>query len=341
MWLNVLVTAASRRVALVQGFRKALQTMQVRGIVGVTDINPLSPALYFADRAWHAPLATDPDYVDRLLEICQEERIGLLVPTIDDELPIVAASRDRFDAIGVKVACSSVRVAEICGDKFATCAYLRDRGISAARSFLPDDLPSGMADPLFVKPRFGRGSVHAYSAHDRRQLDFFLSYVEDPVVQEYLDGPEYTIDVLGDFSGRPLAVVPRERVLIRSGVSDRGRTVRDPKLIDLALECARVLPFIGAANIQCRVVDGAPVVFEINPRFSGGIQLTIAAGADFPRLLLALALEREVAPIVGRFQDDLWMTSYESSVMLRTAQIKTLQSQPGLDTSLEAFGEVA
>lgn len=336
MWLNVLVTAASRRVALVQGFRKAMQAMRIRGTVGVTDINPLSPALYFADRVWSAPLATDPDYIDRLLEICETERIGLLVPTIDDELALVAEARDRFDAIGVKVACSSVRVAEICNDKFAACEYLRSRGIAAARSVLPADLAADVPLPLFVKPRYGRGSVHAFAARTRRELDFFLGYIDDPVVQEFLDGPEYTIDVLGDFSGRPLAVVPRERLVIRAGVSDRGRTVRDPRLIELGLACARVLPFIGAANIQCRIVDGHPVVFEINPRFSGGIQLTIAAGADFPRLLTSLALGQEVAPIVGRFQHDLWMTSYESSVMLRDAQIKALRA-PGL----EAYGEVA
>jgi carbamoyl-phosphate synthase large subunit len=337
MSLNVLVTAASRRVALVQAFRRALETLQVRGSVSVTDINPLSPALYFADRAWAAPLATDPTYVDRLLEICAEERIGLLVPTIDDELAVVAASRDRFDAIGVKVACSSIRVNELCGDKFATCSYLRDRGVAAAQSFLPDSLPLATPFPLFIKPRHGRGSVSAFPVFDRRQLAFFSDYIDQPVIQEYLNGPEYTIDVLSDFSSRVISVVPRERILIRAGVSDRGRTVRDPKLINLALECARVMPFIGAANIQCRVVDGQPIVFEINPRFSGGIRLTIAAGADFPKHLISMALDRPVEPIVGRFQHDLWMTSYESPVILRTPQIKALRSTP----AVEPFSEVA
>lgn len=337
MWLNVLVTAASRRVALVQGFRTALQALGVRGTINVTDINPLSPALYFADRVWQAPLATAPDYVDRLLAICEAERVGLLVPTIDDELTTLAAARDRFEAIGVKVACSSRRVSEICGDKLATCTYLRSRGISAAQSFLPADLIEPIAFPLFVKPRHGRGSVHAFAVHNRRELAFFLDYVEAPVVQEFLDGPEFTIDVLANFHGQPLAVVPRERLVIRSGVSDRGRTVKDQTLINLALACARALPFMGAANIQCRVVDGQPVVFEVNPRFSGGIQLTIAAGADFPKLLLALALDRDVPPAIGHFQDDVWMTSYESSLMLRRAQIKTLATRPALD----AYPEVA
>jgi carbamoyl-phosphate synthase large subunit len=75
-------------------------------------------------------------------------------------------------------------------------------------------------------------------------------------------------------------------------------------------------------NIQCRIVSGRPVVFEINPRFSGGIPLTIAAGADFPRLLLELALGRRVVPTIGDFRPELWMTSYESTMFLDLARVE-------------------
>src|SRR4029077_14834598 len=170
--------------------------------------------------------------------------------------------------------------------------------------------------PLFIKPRFGRGGVGAFQVRTSRDLEFFLQYVENPVVQEYLNGPEFTIDVLCDFAHRPLSIVPRERVVVRSGVIDRGRTVRDRALIDLAESVTRALPFAGAVNIQCRVVNGEPVVFEINPRFSGGIPLTIAAGADFPRYLIELALGRRVLPRIGQFHDGLWMTNYEASVFV-------------------------
>jgi len=150
----------------------------------------------------------------------------------------------------------------------------------------------------------------------QRELDFFLEYVTDPVVQSYLNGPEFTIDMCCSFTGEPLSIVPRERVVVRAGVVDRARTVRDPQLIELGRACARALSFVGPVNIQCRIVDGRPVVFEINPRFSGGIPLTIAAGADFPKMLVSLARGRRVAPSVGKFTDNLWMTNYETSVFV-------------------------
>ncbi len=326
MRLNVLVTAGSRRVPLVNAFKRAVGPGGGRVIT--TDVNALSPAVLVADRAFRVPLATDAGYVPALEQICREERVGLLVPTIDDELETIGAARARFEAAGVKVAASPFETAAICNDKHLTSNHLLAHGIAAARSWLPGEVPEDGRGPFFVKPRRGRGSIGAFAARTPRELAFFCEYVENAVVQEYLDGPEFTIDMLCD-RGRPLSIVPRERVVIRSGVMDRGRTVLDESLLDLGRACATVLEFHGAVNIQCRVVGGVPTVFEINPRFSGGIPLTIEAGADFPGMLVGLALGREVPPSIGQFVDGLWMTSYEASFFVPGDRAADLAPHPG------------
>ena len=328
MSLNVLITAASRRVALVQGFRRALADRRGTGAVVVSDVNPLSPAIHVADRAYRGPLSCDPGYLDAVAHLCRCERIGLIVPTIDDELPLFAAGETRFARLGIRVAVSPEPTVQICNDKYLTCRHLRQAGIPAAASFVPGELPVRPTLPAFVKPRCGRGSIGAFAARTTDELDFFCRYVADPVVQDYLDGPEYTIDMLCDFDGRPLSVVPRERVVVRAGVIDRGRTVNDPALIRLGVHCAALLPFAGAVNVQCRTVAGVPTVFEINARFSGGIALTVAAGADFPGMLVDLALGRTVAPAIGGFTGDLWMTNWESSRFLRAGALDVLRA-PG------------
>lgn len=320
--LNILITAASRRVPLVQAFRAALAALNVRGSIIVTDVNPLSPAVYAADRAYRVPMADDPGYLDALLDICAAERVRLVVPTIDDELPMFGAAREAFGALGVLAACSPEETAIICNDKHLTSMHLSAQGVACAASFLPDTLPSSPAFPLFIKPRGGRGGVGAFPIRDARELDFFLDYVPSPVVQEYLEGPEYTLDVLCRFDGTPLSIVPRERVVIRAGVIDRGRTVRSPKLMRLAEQVCSAMRFGGPVNIQCRMRGDDPVVFEINPRFSGGIPLTIAAGANFPALLARLALGETVEPSIGSFRDGLWMTNYETSVFVEEARLR-------------------
>ena len=319
--LHVLITAASRRVPLVQAFQRALRSSGRPGRVIATDVNPLSPAVHFADRAYRVPLATDPDYVDELLAICDAEHIRLVVPTIDDELAIMGAARTRFSQRGVLVACSAESTALLCNDKYATCRFLSERGVAAASSWLPHELTDDLQPPLFIKPRVGRGGVGAFPVRNRRELEFFLEYVHEPVVQEFLAGPEFTVDVLCDFQGRPVSIVPRERAVIRAGVIDRGRTVKLPSLIALAEAACRELQFAGPLNIQCRMRGDQPVIFEINPRFSGGIPLTIAAGADFPRMLLTMATGGRVEPAIGAFREHLWMTSYESSLFLEPVRI--------------------
>ena len=319
--LNVLITAASRRVPLVRAFRRALDDSG-GGSVIVTDVNPLSPAVYMADRAFRVPMASDSGYVDEILAISAAAGVGLVIPTIDDELVALAATEPRFAAADIRVAVSSVDTIAICNDKHATCRTLASQGIASATSFLPGDLPREPQFPLFIKPRFGRGSVAAFPVRNARELAFFLEYVPQPVVESYLDGPEFTIDMLCDFSGRPLSIVPRERLVIRAGVTDRGRTVKDPRLIDLAVSCASAVDFAGPVNIQCRMVEGRPIVFEINPRFSGGIPLTIEAGADFAQMLVELALGRHVPPSIGRFREDVWITNYETGIFLTQPEIR-------------------
>jgi carbamoyl-phosphate synthase large subunit len=333
---NVLITAGSRRVPLVQGFQRALSQSGQGGVVIVTDVNEMSPAVYAADRAFRVGLSKDPGYIDQVLAIAIGERVGLVVPTIDDELALFGQARARFAEHGIVVAVSRPETTALCDDKFATCRTLASHGVASARSWLPESLPAEPPFPLFVKPRHGRGGVGAYSIRHARDLAFFLDYVDGPIIQEFLKGPEFTIDVLCDAAGRPLSIVPRRRDVIRAGVIDRGCTVNDPALIALAQDCARALPFFGAINIQCRVVDGTPVVFEINPRFSGGIPLTIEAGADFPRMLVDLAAGRPVAPAIGRFRDRLWMTNYEASVFLEDGRVDLPEYRPA-----RAVGAVA
>lgn len=318
---NVLITAASRRVPLVQAFRRALHA-DGGGRVIVTDVNALSPAVYAGDRAYLAPLASDRSYLDEIFAIAHAERVGLIVPTIDDEMPLFASAADRFLEDGIRVAVSPESTTSICNDKYATCTALAAHGVAAAASYLPREIPSPAPLPLFIKPRFGRGSVGAFPVRNQRELDFFLTYVTTPVVQEFLDGPEFTIDMLCDFDGVPLAIVPRERVVIRAGVIDRGRTVKRASLLQLAEACAEALPFAGPVNLQCRIVGDRPVIFEINPRFSGGIPLTIEAGVDFASMLLRLARGQRVSPCIGRFRENLWMSNYESSVFLNEGQVR-------------------
>jgi carbamoyl-phosphate synthase large subunit len=313
--INVLITAASRRVPLIQAFGQALKHRSIKGNVITTDMNNLSPGLYFGSRHYIVPLTTDPQYIPIIKSICFRERIHLLIPTIDDELPIFGKHAEDFNAMGIKVAVSREHTGRICNDKYLTAQFLLEKGIPFARTWMPSELNiSELQYPLFLKPKSGRGSVGAFMIRNERELRFFLEYVPDPVVQEFLEGKEFTIDLLADFEGCVISVVPRERLVVRSGVTDRGRTMNHPGLIELAIQAAEALDIRGPANIQVKLQNEKATLFEVNPRFSGGIPLTIAAGADFPGWLIEMCCGRKPRPGIGKFTDGLIMACYESAL---------------------------
>lgn len=315
--INILVTAASRRVALIRAFGQALKRLGLKGNVVTTDLNNFSPGIYFGTKHYIVPLTTDPEYISIIKSICFRERIHLLIPTIDDELPLFGRHREDFEGMGIRVAVSSERTGLICNDKHATAHFLMERGVPFAQTWLPNELDfEHLQYPLFLKPRKGRGSVGAFQVKNEYELDFFLKYVPDPIVQEFLAGREFTLDLLADFRGNVISVVPRERLVIRAGVSDQGQTYNHPGMINLAVCAAEALDIRGPANIQVKLQRDVATIFEVNPRFSGGIPLTIASGADFPGWLIEMSCGMNPKPCIGHFTDGLIMACYEEALFL-------------------------
>jgi len=133
--INVLITAASRRVPLVRAFRSAVRRFG-GGRVITTDINPLSPALYFGHKHHIVPLITDRNYIPIIESVCDAEEVNLIIPTIDDELPIFGRVLDRFAQLGITIAASSEQTSTTCNDKYATYLMSFKESIFAAEAEL-------------------------------------------------------------------------------------------------------------------------------------------------------------------------------------------------------------
>jgi carbamoyl-phosphate synthase large subunit len=312
--VNVLITAASRRVSLVRSFMVALQ--QTGGQVITVDYDIYSPGLFFSHKHYKVPLVNDPEYLPTIQDIIEKENINLIIPTIDQELMLWAENKDHFEQKGVHVSISPPETIQICNDKWLTCQVFKGTQFPFPETYLPAMLTYNMKYPLFIKPRDGRGSVHAYRVNNKKELDFFLEYVPNPLVQDYLDGKEFTVDAFYSRDHRLISLVPRYRLVIRSGVSDRGRTFKHPEITRLITEMGKMLKFNGAVNVQGKIDKEMVTFFEINPRFSGGIQLSIAAGENFADFIIREVRGETLTPRLDEFRDHITMTSYEDSLFL-------------------------
>ena len=317
--MNVLITAAGRRTGLVRAF--GVEVRKRGGRVYAGDVDALAPALYDADEGLRTKRTDDPEYVADLLEAVSRHSIGLVVPTIDGELPVLALAKDRFLSLGCRVAVSDPTFVATTLDKHVTGVVFGAAGIHVPWTWLPpvaliDDLPSS----LFVKPRRGSASQDAYIV-ERGRLDSILPLITDPVVQEVLEGPEITIDALLDIQGEAIHYVPRLRMRTLGGESVQAMTLEhDASLeswIERVLRVCRRLGASGPLTIQAFLSPVGPVLSEINARFGGGFPLAHAAGAEYPAWLLDMAEGKSVPPRLREYESGLYMTRYNEERFTR------------------------
>lgn len=313
---QILISSAGRRVGLTTCFREAAARLDIRLIIHATDQNPaLSAACAVADHAHAVPPCLAPEFLPRMLELVKDARIGLIVPTIDTELaPYVAASAE-FEKLGCRIHVSDADTVAVARDKVLTTEVLSAAGIAVPRCWDEGELRSAkdVPWPIFAKPR--GGSASRALAVLRSARDVPATFPEPMIFQEFLTGPEYTVNVFIDREGELRCVVPHRRLQVRAGEVEKGVTERRPDITAIAQRIARALP--GARGALCfQLIDDpvrGPCVFEINARFGGGYPLTDHAGARFAEWLLqeALDLPRTAS---DDWRDGVVMLRYDAAV---------------------------
>lgn len=272
------------------------------------DADADSAGAAFADQVEQVPLARDPTFVDELAWAGFRHGADSVILTTVEELAAVStrAGPLRDHHIGSWV--PHLDALTGCVDKLRFAQVMSEAGIpSPVTSRGCERPPPG---PWVVKPRRGRGSRDVLLVDDARDLDAACRLVPDAIVQARCSGREFTADCLVDRSGRVRAVVPRWRTETRGGISTKGTTFRDPAVDDAVCRVIRAVGLTGTSNVQGMVDhDGQVCIIEVNPRFSGGLPLSLAAGADL--------VGQHLAGLHGEPIDDAQLTFRPGVSMVR------------------------
>jgi carbamoyl-phosphate synthase large subunit len=248
------------------------------------DIDPLAAGLYLVDRGYLVPRYSDPGCMDALIELCRRERIDWVLPTIHEGLPHWATRRDELAAAGIRVVLSPPETIAICHDKWESYRFFTAHHIPTPRTSLQHDYE-------LIKPRIGRGGSGQRRIPPGQSVD-----MAGCIAQELLDGQEFSIDALCDFDGRVLYVVPRQRLAVESGLSVRGRVVRDDEIEHYVRAILGAARFVGPIDIQCFRTAAGVRFTEINPRIAGGLSLAMAATENWFEVLVRLSRNEPVQP---------------------------------------------
>lgn len=318
--LNILFTSVGRRVALIRHFKQTLRKLGLQGRIIGADVSEDAPAFHVVDRACKICRIDDPRYIDTLLAICCKENISMLFPLIDTDLMLLAKNKGKFTDIGTTAVISDPQIIDIALNKYKTHDFFVAKGIDTPRVFDITAVLNAEAGeyPLFMKPLDGNASKGIVKIRDKNELLFFKNYVSRPLLQEYLHGAEYTLDIFYDFNGRPRCLVPRKRIEVRSGEVSKAVIIKHPAVLGQGWRVAQALQGCrGCINVQCFLTAGDIVRFvEINPRFGGGAPLSIHAGADFPQWLIQMYRGQDPGDIRSCFKENIFMLRYDDAVFV-------------------------
>lgn len=295
--LRVLVTGAGGPAAIC-----AFKSLNKTGMdIHMADMDGLSAGLYLtSDSNRHIiPGGEDKSFVPTMLKICKDNNIDILIPTVDCELIKLAAKKENFEEAGIQLLLAKESVLNNIMNKHTLLESLKYNVSVGSFDMLQNTNAVDWAGKkIVVKPVSGSGS---------RGVEFYDDYSEIPnnkfeemnlMIQEFLTGPEYSVDVMVSESGDIKAAVPRLRMRTDSGVSVTGKVERKQEVIDYVESIIKTLGLTSVANVQ--VIDSpiyGPRLIEINPRFSGGLSLVIESGADTPVMAIQDLIGNEVEKV--------------------------------------------
>lgn len=316
--MNILFTCAGRRTYLLKYFKENLADGDK---VVATDMQLSAPALQVADVKLQVPAVYDPEYVNITLNICKEQQIDVLLSLNDLELPILAENKTRFEELGVKVIVSDPQVIDIAFDKYKTAQWVEALGLSSPKTYVRlEDAKRALAAgeiefPLFMKPRWGSGSIGLESIADMEELDIYYNLLlkkikktilatasvgdEYIMIQEKLTGKEFGLDIMNDLNGRNVGVSVKQKLAMRAGETDKAVTVDIPEVREMGRKIGEALGHIGNLDVDImQRADGAYCVLELNPRFGGGFPFSYEAGVNMPKAIIQWVKGEEVDPAI-------------------------------------------
>lgn len=312
--MNFLILAAGTRNKIVQYFKRTFDGI---GNVVATDANLLGPAIYDADKYYIVPPITAEGYIDKILDICKKEKISGVLSLIDPELSLLAANREKFEAVGVTIIGSSYELCEMALDKMQMFHWLVNHGYNCARSWMDKNEFYKAVDagdvtyPVFVKPYRGSASISISKVYDKETVDLLFAHANDLMIQEFLNGQEIGADVYIDMiSGEVVSIFTKKKLKMRAGETDKAVSFKDPALFALIEKFALEAGYKGQIDIDIFDIDGKYYISEVNPRFGGGYPHAYESGCDHMKLILNNLNGVANKKNIGAYEDGIYMMKY-------------------------------
>lgn len=304
--MNLLLTSVGRRSYIVEYFKRAL--------AGEGEVHACNSSytigMQVADKHFIAPLIYDDNYVPAILHYCKTHAIVAVLSLFDIDLMVLARHRELFREHGIRLILAPPESIELCNDKWRTHEFMTAHNIGSPHTYRSVSeavtaVSRGEVNyPLLIKPRWGMASMGIYTVDCEEELavlyrkscrDIFKTYLKYEssatpeavmLVQQKLDGLEYGLDVINDLTGHFVTVFAKQKVAMRAGETDVGRSVDSARFEGIARTLSAELKHEGVLSVDCIQSGGRIYVIDLNCRISGHYPVSHALGVDVPRQIV-------------------------------------------------------
>jgi carbamoyl-phosphate synthase large subunit len=323
MSFNILFSSAGRRVELIRCFQRAANELGITAGFFSADVTPdWSPACHAVDKFITVSHCLHPDFISEILQHCVDEKIQIIIPTIDTELLLYAQNIELFRNIGVTVVIPSIDFVTMARDKRKTIQYFSALGLKCPKTWYSLEESQNFIYPLIAKPVDGSCSTGLKIIDSPKKLEQLETEQFSYLFQEHINGNEYTVNCYYE-NGQLCTAIPHKRVKTRSGEVLFGETQRITALTDVAKKLAMgTIRLDGVICFQAFYNDNSNgddyKLIEINARFGGGYPLCDMSGGYFAKWIL----QRKITG-TSEASDDFWesgvrMLRYDAAVFYKT-----------------------
>lgn len=278
--INILITSIGCAPASI--IARTLMAEKKYNIIGI-DIQNECVGNFITNKYLICPKLIEHNYWEYIEDVIYQNKINYVFVT--NNLETLCWSRKKtylFEKYNCKVFINSEELITIADDKMNTYKWCIQNNINVPPIVTLDNIP------YVIKPLFGCGACNISIIKNKNDNNTIIDNINNFIIQKFINGIEYTVDVISDESGNIINIVPKQRLLIKNGQSFKSIVKLDDDIIEFVKNVSLKIKNKSVINIQVikEFETNKIYLIEINPRWPTTIGLSIKAGVNMPVMLI-------------------------------------------------------
>lgn len=271
--MKILISAANSDISI--SIARILRMIYPHSMVIGIAPDGAWPGKNFYDVMKDIPFISDKEnYLNNLNYIMDEYKIDLFIPISEKEIGLLSTLEIFQENKNVLI--NSKSLVDVCLDKFKTYLWLKEINVPVPESHLATEEEISLNDPAIAKLRKSAGSKNIFSIKDQASLTYFRQEYADEldnyIIQRKISdiNQEYTCALWRHDNDFRYLILHRK---LQGGLTGEAQVVENANIENALNKIQKNIEGDFFINVQLRLENEIPYVFEINPRFSSTLMM--------------------------------------------------------------------